>query len=301
MVGTRTTIARDDPEFPPSLAHIARAPEKLRVHGSLGDPDGRRVAVVGTRRADDYGRMMAYELAADLARHGVTVVSGGAEGIDAEAHRGALDARGHTLAVMGCGLDVVYPPQHRALFERIVAQGGALISEYEDDKEPTQWTFPARNRIVSGMCDAVVVIRSPLKSGAMITAELALKQGVALFAVPGAAHDPMSAGPLELLRRGARMAVKAADILSPLGLMPSDLSDEATLVDAPRQLALPGLSPDAASLFSALSREPRHAEEVARETGLPLGRTLAGLLALELEGLCIQRPGHYFLRPNPLS
>jgi DNA processing protein len=232
---------------------------------------------------------MARAIAAGLARAGVSVVSGGAEGIDGEAHEAALSAGGHTVAVFGNGLDVVFPAAHAGLFERIVAAGGALVSEYDDRQPGARWTFPRRNRIVSGLCDAVVVVRAGERSGALITAEWARKQGVPLLAVPGEATNPLSAGPHQLLRAGAGIAAAAEDVLRAIG---RSAPEELTRVEQ----APPGLDAEAAAVYAALSRVPRHAGEVAQTSGLQPGVALAALFRLEMDGLAEQRPGQRFLR-----
>jgi len=284
MEATRTIRPGDGP-YPAALSRVADRPAELRLRGSLGAPRA-RVAVVGARRCDEYGLDLARELSRGLARAGVSIVSGGALGVDAAAHEGALEAGGHTVAVLGTGVDVVYPAEHRELFGRIVTSGGALLSEQPDGTPGWKGNFPRRNRIVSGMSDAVVVARAGERSGALITAAWAASQGVPVLAVPGDARDPLSAGAHALLRRGARLATSAADVLALLGL------------DAPRpaQVELPVPGASASALLSALGRKPRHADEVARAAGLAPGAALAGLLTLEIEGLCEQRPGHYFLR-----
>lgn len=279
------TIRPGDGPYPGALARVPDRPGELRLRGSLGSPRA-RVAVVGSRRCDEYGADLARDLAAGLARAGVSIVSGGARGVDAAAHEGALEAGGHTVAVLGTGVDVVYPAEHRELFERILAAGGALVSEQPDGTPGWKANFPRRNRIVSGMSDAVVVVRAGERSGALITAAWAATQGVPILAVPGDARDPLSAGPHGLLRRGARLATSADDVLAVLGLE----------APRPRQAELPAIGAGASALLSALGRRPRHADEVARAAGLAPGAALAGLLTLEIEGLCEQRPGHYFLR-----
>jgi DNA processing protein len=284
MKAPRTVRPGEGP-YPAALARRQGRPDELRVVGSLGDPEA-RVAVVGARLTDDYGRDLARSLAADLARAGVSVVSGGARGVDAAAHEGALDAGGHTVAVLGTGLDVCYPTEHRDLFDRIVAAGGALVSEQPEGARVFKSSFARRNRIISGMSDAVVVVRAGERSGALVTAAWARSQGVPLFAVPGDVRDELSLGTLELLRQGARVAACAGDVVAALGL------DAA----APRQVELPALGAGESALLSALGRRPRHADELARAAGLAAGAALAGLLALEIQGLCEQRPGHYFLR-----
>ena len=282
------TLLRGEDGWPPKLSAIPEAPERLRVRGDLGPAGERRVAVVGSRRADPYGLEMAGAIARDLAHADVCIVSGGAEGIDAAAHRGALEAGGRTIAVLGTGVDVAYPAAHRTLFARILDAGGALVSEYQDGSPAAPWTFPKRNRIVSGMSEAVVVVRAGEQSGALITAAWAQRQGVPVLAVPGDVREEGSAGPISLLRRGAKVAASARDVLEVLGL-----AGQLSLgVDAPD----PDLEGDEAALFGALGRVPRHADEIARAAGVPPAAALPALLVLELRGLCEQRPGHYFLR-----
>jgi DNA processing protein len=182
-------------------------------------------------------------------------------------------------------VDVLYPARNRGLFEAILQRGGGLASEQPDGTPGFQGNFPARNRIVSGMCEAVVVVRAGRHSGALITAQWARSQGRPVLAVPGDAREELSAGPHALIRSGATLVGSAADVLAALGLR-----------QPPAQRPLPELSCEGSALLGALGRKPRHADEVARAAGLGTGATLAGLLALELAGLCEQRPGHYFLR-----
>jgi DNA processing protein len=280
------TIRPGDGHYPDRLARTPDRPAELRLRGILGN--ARRVAVVGSRHPDPYGEDLARVIATGLARAGVSVVSGGALGIDAIAHRAALDAGGHTVAVLGTGVDVLYPASNRPLLQRVLEEGGALLSELADGTPGFPANFPRRNRIISGLSEAVVVVQAGQKSGALVTADWARSQGVPVFAVPGDVREPLSQGPLALLRRGARMAASADDVLAALGIAGAPESD--------RQLALPSLAPDETALLAALTRRPRHADEVARRAGLDAGPALAGLLLLELEGLCEQRPGHYFLR-----
>ena len=280
-----STIRPGDGQYPEALARIPQRPDVLRLVGSLGGAR-RRVAMVGSRLADEYGVELARSISAGLARAGVSIVSGGALGIDAAAHEGALEAGGHTVAVLGTGVDVVYPAQHRGLFGRILEAGGALVSEQPDGTPGLKQNFPRRNRIVSGLSEAVVVVRAGDGSGALITAAWARAQGVPVLAVPGDVRDPLSAGTTALLRAGARVVATADDVLAVLGL------------DGPpeRQLPLPELGAEESALLAALARRPRHADDVARVAGLTPGAALAGLLSLELQGLCEQRPGHTFLR-----
>ena len=284
------TLLRGEEGWPFELSAIPEPPERLRVRGDLGPAGERRVAIVGSRKSDLYGLDLTRDMAGDLARAGVCIVSGGAEGIDGAAHAAALDSGGRTIAVLGTGIDVVYPAGHRGLFERIVASGGALVTEYEDGTPGARWTFPRRNRIISGLADAVVVVRAGRRSGALLTAAWALRQRVPVLAVPGDVREEGSAGPLELLRRGARVAANADDVLDALGM-----ARQLSFGTEPATAALEG---DEAAVLGALSRAPRHADEVARAAGVAPGETLSALLLLEMRGLCEQRPGHYFLRRN---
>lgn len=280
------TLRPGDGLYPDALARLVEPPDVLRLRGSLGER--RRVAVVGARATDEYGADLARDLAGGLARAGVSVVSGGALGIDAVAHEAALEAAGHTIAVLGTGVDVAYPARHRGLYARILASGGALLSQFADGTPGYQANFPARNRIVAALAEAVVVVRAGARSGALITASWARAQGVPVLAVPGDVRDPLSAGTTALLKEGARAVASAADVLDVIGVKSRPEP----------QLALPALAGDEAALLAALARRPRHADEVARAAGLAPGAALAGLLALEVGGLCEQRPGHYFLRRN---
>ncbi len=278
------TLRPGDGPYPGLLAQIPDRPSILRVRGDLRG-EVRRAAIVGSREVDGYGEEMARSIAMGLARAGVSVVSGGALGVDAAAHRGALEAGGHTVAVLGTGVDVCYPARHRELFARVLEAGGALVSEQPDGTVGFKSNFPARNRIISGLSEVVVVVRAGEASGALITASWARSQGRTVMAVPGDARDPLSAGAHALLRAGARLAASAADVLAEMGV-----------AEVRSQRSLPALSCEGSALLSALSRRPRHAGEVAGAAGLPVAQALAGLLALELDGLCEQRPGHYFLR-----
>jgi DNA processing protein len=284
------TILPGENGWPVRLSTIPDPPKRLRVRGTLGAAGERRVALVGSRQVDGYGLEVTRRMARELAEAGVCIVSGGAQGVDGAAHEAALAAKGRTIAVFGTGLDVCFPAGHRPLFERIVEAGGALVSEYDDEHRGERWTFPQRNRLVSGLAEAVVVVRAGAKSGALITAAWARRQGVPVLAVPGDVREEGSQGPHQLLREGARVAAHAGDVLALLGL------GRQLLLGAAVGDATAGLPPDAAALLAALSGVPRHADEVARQAGLGAGPALVGLLELELRGLCEQRPGHYFLR-----
>ncbi|MCM8760904.1 MAG: DNA-processing protein DprA, partial [Candidatus Omnitrophica bacterium] len=202
----------DDPEYPKNLKNIHKPPKELYVNGTLEKRDEIAVAIVGSRRASMYGLEMAEKLAFELALRGVTVVSGMARGIDSAAHKGALKANGRTIAVMGSGHNVIYPPENRRLYDQIITSG-AVITEYEDDMPPLPENFPARNRIISGLSLGVVVVEAARNSGALITANFAAEQGREVFAVPGKVSSATSAGTNELIKDGARLVQSVEDII----------------------------------------------------------------------------------------
>ena len=210
-------VTIDDPTYPRRLREIYAAPPVLFVRGQLQPEDDLAVAVVGTRRATAYGKIVTEQLAGELASGGVTIVSGFARGIDTHAHRAALDAGGRTIAVFACGLDVIYPPENRDLAGRVARQG-ALVSEHALGTRPEATNFPARNRIVSGISRATLVVEAGERSGALITAQFALDQGRDVLAVPGPITAPSSAGANRLIQDGARLVASAADVRAELGL-----------------------------------------------------------------------------------
>lgn len=265
-----------DGTYPVLLKQIPAPPSVLYLRGSLSSGDERAVGIVGTRRLTPYGREVTAALAGDLAAAGVTVVSGLARGIDGIAHQAAIQAGGRTIAVLGCGPDVIYPPEHRGLAERIIANG-ALLSEYPPGRQPDAQNFPARNRLISGLSLGVVVVEAPERSGALITADFAADQGRDVFAVPGSVLADSSAGNNRLLRDGARLVRTAADVLEDLGL---DAGPDADAV----QQALP-LDESERRLLAVLTREPQHIDEVAALADVPINEASAYLTILELNGL----------------
>jgi DNA processing protein len=276
--------------YPPHLAEIADPPCALYLRGTLEPADRCAVAVVGTRRASSYGRDVAALLSRDLARAGVTVVSGLALGIDGSAHRGALSAVGRTVAVLGCGVDVAYPASHAALAAEIIERG-ALLSEYPMGSGPEPWRFPARNRIVSGLSLGTVVVEGTEKSGAMITADFAAEQNRDVFAVPGDIRSPRSEGPHRLIQEGAKLVRCAQDIMTELGIVSSP-------ADGAVQLALDGmdLSDEEARVLETLSLQPSLVDETIAESRLTVPQVSAALLTLELKGLIRKLPGNAFVR-----
>lgn len=283
-----TRLRRRDREFPALLAQLHDPPTELYVRGSrdwLAQP---AVAVVGARSCSAYGASVARTLGRELATAGLVVVSGLARGIDGEAHRGALEGGGLTVAVLGCGIDRDYPRAHAGLAERIRASG-AVVSEYPPGTEPAPWRFPARNRIIAGLSLATVVVEARERSGALITADFALELGREVFAVPGEITAALSAGTNDLLRQGAAPLLSAADVLGALGLEPPELPP------------LPPVSPAAASVLRLLADGPREADGIARLAGRSSAEVAAALVELELAGLVEQGEGVYRCQPGKLS
>jgi DNA processing protein len=265
-------------ELPPLLCAIHDPPTRLYLRGAgevelLSRP---AVAVVGARACSPYGAQVARMLARELASAGVVVVSGMARGIDGEAHRGALETDGHTVAVLGCGIDRDYPAAHAALASDI-AERSLLVSEYEPGTEPAPWRFPARNRIIAGLCAATIVVEARERSGALITADFALEEGREVFAVPGEITSSLSAGTNALLRLGATPLTSGADVLESLGIVPLETGP-------------PEVGETAARLLSYL---PASADELVRSTALSAGAIAAGLAELELAGAVAEGDGIY--------
>ncbi len=274
-------LARSDPAFPGSLHSIFDPPPGLflRGDGPVEVLDRPAVAVVGARACSAYGTHAARMLGRELAAGGLVVVSGMARGIDGEAHRGALDAGGLTVAVLGCGIDRAYPAAHAELARRI-GERGLVVSEYPPGVEPAPWRFPARNRIVAGLAQATVVVEARERSGALITADLALEEGREVFAVPGEITSSLSAGTNALLRLGATVATSAADVLEAYGLRPSE----------PPPLEL---GPAAAAVLARLRDGAASADELARVLDLDARSVGAALAELELNGLSTESSGIY--------
>ncbi|MDX6412297.1 MAG: processing protein, partial [Gaiellaceae bacterium] len=256
--------------FPSLLRAIYDPPPRLYVRGGGEDDVLARpaVAIVGARACSSYGAQVARRLGRELAGSGLIVVSGLARGIDGEAHRGALESGGVTVAVLGCGVDRDYPAAHRELAQRI-RNNGLVVSEYEPGVEPAPWRFPARNRLIAGLSAVTVVIEARERSGALITADMALEEGRDVLAVPGEITSPLSAGTNALLKLGAGVCTAAEDVLALFGL-------------APEQRPAPKLGADAAAVLAVL---PAGADEVARATGLDARAVAIALAELELAGL----------------
>jgi DNA processing protein len=276
----------DDPEYPRRLREIDQPPPVLYYRGSLTPEDEWAVAIVGTRRNTPYGRQVAEDIASTLARSGITVVSGLARGIDAFAHHAAVDAGGRSLAVLGCGVDHIYPPENRRLAEQVITQG-ALVSDYPPGTAPEAVNFPARNRIISGLSLAVVIVEAGVSSGAIITAAFAADQGREVFAIPGNINAPQSQGANRLIRDGARPLLNPQEILEVLDLQMVPEHREARIM----------LPTDAieATLYRTLSQEPTHIDEIRARADLPIDQVTASLAMMELKGLVRQVGGMHYI------
>ena len=272
-------ITWDSPEYPVLLRQTKDYPPVLFVRGKLIPSDEWSVAMVGSRKATVYGREVARRLAMDLAHNGITIVSGLARGIDGVSHKAALEAGGRTIAVLGSGVDIIYPNGHRELANNII-DNGALISDYPLGTLPEGSNFPPRNRIISGLSLGTIIVEAGLRSGALITSDFALDQGRDVFAVPGSILSPASAGCNRLLRDGAAIVTEVRDVLETLQL------GQVAEKQSAREI-LPENAIEAA-LWEQLSAEPRHLDDLARKTAIPIELVSSTLVMMELKGMARQ-------------
>lgn len=281
-----TVVISDEENYPKRLKEIDHHPPVLYIRGEILEDDFWAVAVVGTRRVTAYGRQVTDELATFLAQNGITVISGMARGVDAIAHQAAIRAGGRTIAVLGSGVDRIYPPEHRSLSDQIINQG-AVLSDYAPGTPPDSSNFPPRNRIISGLSTAVVVVEAAETSGALITANFAGDQGRDVFAVPGNIFAPQSKGTNRLIQQGAQPLLSGRDLLDNLNLarvneqriirrvMPTDTTE--------------------ANVLNVLGREPMHVDEIRSQTGLPIESVSAALVMMELKGMVQQVGGMNYI------
>lgn len=287
-LGGRAVTVRDD-EYPPLLKEILHPPPVLFVRGDLTGCRAGGVAVVGSRKFSPYGRRKAEELGRALGQAKVSAISGLARGVDTAVHSGALAAGGHTVGVMGCGLDVAYPPENAELMQRMAAQG-ALVSEFPLGTAPSAGNFPGRNRIISGLSRAVVVVEAGLRSGALITARHAADQGREVLAMPGPVDSPSSQGCHALIENGARLYTRPEDVLGPGVLGPVGLKEPGAAAPPPE------LPEEAARLLELVGAEPVHIDVLVRESGLKSQEVSALLINLEMAGLVSQQAGNHYVR-----
>ncbi len=282
--------ALDESSYPEALRNIHNPPAIIYYRGSLAAAGSFSMAVVGARAATTYGKKIARELGQSLAEYNVTVVSGMARGIDREAHQGALDNKGSTIAVLGSGIDVVYPRENKQLYEHICSDG-LVISEFPPGSSPDPAHFPMRNRIISGLSRGVVVVEARSKSGALITADFALEQGKDVFAVPGPITSPASAGTNNLIKQGAILTTGIMDILQEYydleaNLHPKDVNQEELLL----------LDKEESVIIESMSCEPCHFDRLLNITGYAIGQLSSLMLNLELRGIVQSLPGNYYVK-----
>lgn len=275
-------------KYPKRLLHFNGMPPRLFVKGKLPREDIPTIAIVGARMCSYYGRVQAYEFAKVFAEAGVQVISGMAKGIDGYAHRGALDAGADTYAVLGCGLDICYPKENFDLYQKIQVQGG-LISEQPNGCPPMPKNFPLRNRIISGLADAILIIEAKERSGSLITADLALDQGKSVFALPGRVSDELSNGCNRLIYQGAGIAITPELILNELQIHYCEKKESG------RKSKI-RLESKKNMLYSCLDLQPRNLNELVEKISLPLEETIGILLELELEGLVNEPMKNYYAR-----
>lgn len=282
-------LTLDDPDYPALLRELPDAPPVLYVKGTLVEADRWAVAFVGTRRATVYGRDITYQLVTPLIHAGITIISGLALGIDAAAHKAALESGGRTIAVLGCGIDVVYPPEHRRLAEAIT-RNGALVTEFPPGTEPEAKHFPVRNRLISGLSLGVTVVEAPASSGALLTADAAAEQGRDVFAVPGNVTAKSSTGTNRLIQSGAKLVMSAEDILDELNLT----RDTVAVQSQVREVAPD--DPQEAALAGCLGDQPVHIDELCQRTEMPITQVSSLLSLMELKGIVRRLDGmHYTL------
>lgn len=290
-----TLLTWEMADYPAYLREVPNAPPLLYLQGRLTEADRWAIAVVGTRRLTTYGRQVTHDLVAGLVRNGVTIISGLARGIDAVAHKTALDMGGRTIAVLGSGLDCVYPSEHRALTRRMVEGQGVVVSEYGLGVQPDARNFPPRNRIISGLSLGVLVVEAGERSGALITSRFALEQNREVLAVPGNVTSPASKGTNRLIQQGAKLVTCVDDILEELNL-------NLVVEQAAVQLALPETAEEAA-LLNLLSSQPVHVDDLCRTTGLPTSVVSSTLTLMELKGMVRQVSGMSYVigrEPDPI-
>jgi len=268
-------ITIKDKNYPELLKKISNPPLELYFNGNLNQREKYPLAVVGTRKISNYGRQITEYFVKVLAQAGITIISGLALGVDGLAHKTALRAKGRTIAVLGSGLNNIYPTIHKKLAQDIIDSGGAIVTEYEPNINPSKITFPARNRIISGLSLGVLVIEAPQKSGALITATQAIRQGRKVFVIPARIYDKNSAGSNNLLKKGAQAVTKPEDILESLGIKLSLI----------KKKKISDLSPEQNQLLGFLDKEPISVDDLAEESNLPAHKIIALLTEMEIKGV----------------
>jgi len=284
------TVADD--HYPANLRPLPDAPPVLLVRGELIPEDKFSLAIVGSRRATNYGLTLARQFGRELTARGLCVVSGGALGVDTAAHHGALEGGGRSVAYLGCGVDITYPSTNRDLFRDIAGGRGAVVSEFPMGTKPEPWRFPARNRLISGTTLGTLVIESPADSGSMITARVAGEQNRDVFAIPGPVGMGHNSGCHKLIQEGAKLVETVDDILSELGILTLSVPAERAVTAAP----IPALPPEQRRVLDLLTLQPRQLEGMIGESGLAAPQVMGILTLLEMRGLAKRLPGNTFVR-----
>lgn len=284
-----SVITIDEPEYPARLKEIYDPPVVLYVKGGLVPEDRNAIAMVGARDASYYGINTARRFARELASRNITIVSGLARGVDTAAHAGAVQAKGRTIAVLGCGLSQIYPPDNNALAEKII-QNGAIVSEFPLAMLPLRQNFPRRNRIISGLCMGVVVVEAGKFSGSLITARLAGEQGRDVFSIPGRIDSAVSEGANVLIKNGAKPVFDTNDILDELNLIINAKEKQR------EEKKVTGLSGNEEIIFKLLTEEPIIVDDIVNISNMPVNEAWAGLVNLELKGLVKRLPGSKFVK-----
>jgi DNA processing protein len=287
-------LTQESEDYPRLLREIYDPPIVLYVKGRLTPPDAQGIALVGTRQTSHYGLETARKLAYQLAYVGMTVVSGGARGVDTAAHQGALSAKGRTIAVLGTGINLVFPSENAELFERIAASG-AVVTQFPFNRKADRQSFPIRNRIVAGMTLGTIVVEAALNSGALITANFATEYGRQIFAVPGRIDSPGSKGCHDLIKKGAKLCESAEDVLCEFEYLFPQSNRPASAADTGVLPALQ-LQPNEQRVLDALGTEEVMMDDVIRKSGLPSSAVSVALLGLEMKRVIRQLPGKVFVR-----
>ncbi len=285
-----TLVTIHDPRYPTRLREIYDAPLVLYVQGDVSLLNDQQIAIVGSRNPTVVGREIAEHFAKELARAGWVITSGLALGVDAASHRGTLAVAGKTIAVVGTGLDHIYPRTHQKLAEDIITHG-AIVSEFHPDTLPKSIHFPMRNRIISGLCYGVLVVEAAIRSGSLITARLALEQNREVFAIPGSIHNPLSRGCHQLIRQGAKLVETASDILEEVGVLNKTVPFHAIVPENKEEAV--DLDPKHQRVLAQIGYEVTAVDDIILRAGLTTGELSSMLLSLELEGYVRSVPGGY--------
>jgi len=284
-------LTMDDDQYPDNLRNISNPPYILYYQGKVELLSRVCLAIVGSRKASPYGKSIARKMASELSDYNIIVVSGMARGIDTEAHWGTLKKGGCTVAVLGSGLDIIYPPENKSLFAEIIKSDGLIVTEFSPGTKPEPGNFPRRNRIISGLCRGVIVVEARAKSGALITADFALEQGRDVFAIPGPITNIASEGPHNLIKQGAKLVTKVNDILEEYG----DINCNPGRIRSDCRESIAG-NKEKYSLLQYISYEKTHVDDIYRMSGMEFSQIQFELLQMELEGIVKAIPGNYYVR-----